>query len=281
MFNQDPWWKTDNYDDDTATGPLGLNDESLWGPKGPAMVQLFKTGKTSRNWGVETFMDSYNKYHFGSRAILAAYSRNHSDYAWVMRGSVMVVIDIDGKNGGFDGVAKLGLLPPTTAEISMSGNGNHLFYLTEDTWEPTREGFGMYADVIGLAPGVDFRGTGCVYHKHGQKWNGRQPALLPKAVQVMLEEHAMRKTSAVAKIKSIVATQDDDEILIMHEELKVELAKDIPQGKRNNSLFALGTKMKLADVDDWEALIEARAVEVGLDGTEIDKLLRNIERYGV
>ena len=51
-------------------------------------------------------------------------------------------------------------------------------------------------------------------------------------------------------------------------------------GKRNNTLFAIGTKMKLAQVPNWGQLVHDRALEVGLDIEEADKLLNNIIKYG-
>ena len=66
----------------------------------------------------------------------------------------------------------------------------------------------------------------------------------------------------------------------MHYELLEELAKPIADGKRNNSLFAIGTKMRLAQVPDWEDKLRTRGDEVGLDEDELDKIVDNILRYG-
>ena len=54
-----------------------------------------------------------------------------------------------------------------------------------------------------------------------------------------------------------------------------------PVGKRNVTLFAVGCKLKLGEVDNWPELVRARAEAVGLDDTEIDKLIENIEKYAV
>ena len=53
----------------------------------------------------------------------------------------------------------------------------------------------------------------------------------------------------------------------------------IPAGRRNNTLFAIGQQMKLAQVPDWDTHLHARAVAVGLDNTEADKLVANVRRY--
>jgi hypothetical protein len=66
----------------------------------------------------------------------------------------------------------------------------------------------------------------------------------------------------------------------MHSELVDDLAKPIPPGRRNTTLFAIGSKMFLAQIPNWDALVAKRADEVGLDSDETDKLLANIKRYG-
>ena len=58
-----------------------------------------------------------------------------------------------------------------------------------------------------------------------------------------------------------------------------DLKKPIPQGKRNNTLFAIGSQMATAQVPDWETLVFDRAVEVGLDNNEAHKLVDNIGKY--
>ena len=72
---------------------------------------------------------------------------------------------------------------------------------------------------------------------------------------------------------------DPEEIAIMHDELITELSKPIPAGKRNNTLFAIGSKMAEAKVPDWQTLVGDRAVAVGLDEDEVDKLINNIAKY--
>jgi hypothetical protein len=67
---------------------------------------------------------------------------------------------------------------------------------------------------------------------------------------------------------------------MMQDQLIDELNKPITQGKRNNTLFAIGNQMRQGQVPDWEQLVSDRAVQVGLDGVEIDSLITNITRYG-
>ena len=66
---------------------------------------------------------------------------------------------------------------------------------------------------------------------------------------------------------------------MMHEELKARLSNPIPAGKRNNTLFAIGSDMKEAGIVDWDILVGARAEAVGLDPDEVVKLIGNIDRY--
>ncbi len=279
QFSQLPWWRTDPYNLEGAANGPDLSDTTLWGPEGPALVQYFPdTGKTGPGWGREQFMDSYRRQQFSPRRVLAGYDRGSHAFAFVMRASKLVCVDIDGKNGGLEYASQLGFLPPTIAEVSKSGTGYHLFYLVEDEWDP-QDGFARYRDAIGVVPGVDIRGTGCVYHKHTQRWNGRSAAMLPEFLSTMLLERQNRRDRDSVHIKKTLEL-DIEEIIIMHAELLTELNKPIPAGKRNSSLFAIGTKLKLAEVPDWEDEILRRAGEVGLDDDEAQKIVSNITAYG-
>lgn len=62
-------------------------------------------------------------------------------------------------------------------------------------------------------------------------------------------------------------------------ELVAELGKSIPAGKRNTTLFAIGSQMKEAAVENWEELVLDRATQVGLGDDEAEKLVRNITNY--
>lgn len=272
-----PWWMDDQYDLQTLDGGLPFNDDSLWGPRGPAMVSLYDDGTTSPGWGRKEFMLHYTKLQFSPRRHLHNYKERQPSFALVMRSTRLLCVDIDGKNGGFQHVGQLGLLPRTLAERSKSGNGFHLFYTVEDEWD-AQDGFNKYKDVIGLVPGVDIRAVGCVFHKPTQRWNHRELAPIPQHLDARLLERVARREQQAVNIAKMMQ-QDPEEILIMQYELLEELKKPIQAGSRNNTLFAIGSKLKQAQVPDWEKHVEQRGVEVGLDDEEIDRLLANINRY--
>ena len=54
----------------------------------------------------------------------------------------------------------------------------------------------------------------------------------------------------------------------------------VETGKRNQTLFAIGSKMMLAQVPMWEDHLRDRAAQVGIDDDEADKLVANILKYG-
>jgi hypothetical protein len=256
------------------------------GPKGPALVRAWPSGMTDEGWGLnppknggDGFMPRYMRGEFSERRPLYGYERGRWAFAFVMRSLQLVCIDIDGKNGGFEHAKRIGMLPPTLAETSKSGNGYHLFYLHEEEWDPVT-GYGQLNDRIGLEQGVDFRATGCVYHHNTQRWNMRQPAVLPDHVFQQLHRRQQQQSASTARIFTVLANEDPLEVLMMQDTLVDELAKPIPAGKRNNTLFAIGSQMMLAQVPDWERLVTERADHVGLGADEISKLVGNINRYG-
>ena len=272
-----PWWRSDTYNLEGADNGLDLGDTSLWGPHGPGVVGMYSRGGetvTDKGWGRDEFMSRYRRKMFHVKPFLM----KQLPFAWVMRSARAVCIDIDGKNGGFDHVVELGFLPPTVAEISQSGNGYHLFYSVEDEWDPLL-GFAKFSDAIGIVEGVDFRGTGCVFHKTTQRWNSRPLAPFPAHLEKQLLTRQQRRTRSSQEIKKMLQL-DPEEIAIMHDQLLDELKKPIPAGRRNQSLFAIGQKLKEAEVPNWESLILDRASQVGLDDDESEKLVANISRYG-
>ena len=277
-FNQAPWWRTDLYEVESATGAIDPLDPELFGPQGAALVSLWNDGRTQQGWGREEFMARYLKQEFLPHRILYGYSKQRWNYAWVMRASKLVCIDIDGKNGGLEYAVQLGHLPPTAAETSKSGNGYHLFYLTDDSWDE-KDGFGAYLDHIGFVTGVDIRGVGCVYHYPTQRWNGRPPVALPDHLKQSLQAKRQKQLNIQSVITKTLEL-DPEEILMLHAELLAELNKPITTGKRNTTLFAIGSKMKLAEVPDWQATLMDRANGIGLDIDEAAKLVENIEKYG-
>lgn len=283
MSTSKKWWETDTYDDDTPVPSAFFHHA---GPLGPALVKLWDNGKTDEGWGLRsqsggpTFMPTYANRGFDSRRVLYGYEQGHWAFAFVMRSVSLVAIDVDPKNDGPAHLKKLGMLPPTLAETSRSGNGLHMFYIVDDVWD-SRVGFAKLGDRIGLEQGIDVRATGCVYHYPQQRWNRRPVVPLPDHLYDMLQH---RKAKALAATQRVIAARqsgDELEVLMLEAELKTDLAKPIPGGRRNNTLFAIGTKMKELGVSGWDDLIRARAEEVGLEAAETEKLVANIERYGV
>jgi len=278
-----PWWRTDDY---VLAPPLPEAFEQLAGPKGVALVRAWPSGQTDKGWGLnppegssDGFMPRYNRGEFNPRRVLFGYERSKWAFAIVMRSVRAVCIDIDGKNGGLEHAKRLGMLPPTLAETSRSGNGYHLFYQLEEEWDPVK-GFGLLADRIGIEQGVDIRATGCVYHHDTQRWNFREMAPLPEHLYEQLRHREQKIEQETLRITKVLETNDEMEVLMMHDALIDELAKPIPQGKRNVTLFAIGSKMKLANVPDWDEKLYARAGQVGLGSDETDKLIANIDKYG-
>lgn len=281
VLSRTHWWEDDLYLDDSPLGPLEVED--VWGPKGPALVKVYADGSTQRGWGINDrdggggFMRRYEKGEFLPRRALNGYPDHHA-IALVMRSAQLVCIDIDGKNGGLEHISKLGALPRTLAETSKSGSGYHLFYRTREEWSD-EAGFAAIRDQIAIQQGVDIRGVGCVYHYPSQRWNTSPIAELPAWLEAKLTTRTTAHVAAVQSIQKVLSTEDAEEILLMHANLLDELKKPIPAGKRNNTLFAIGSKLKLAEVPDWDKHILDRAIKVGLDVDEANRLVRNIEAY--
>lgn len=267
-----PWWQTDVYDGEEAV-PAAFRDTA--GPNGPALVRAWPDGRTDPGWGAEQFVKNYLSNSFHVKRALKGYDMGTWAFAFVMRGFRMVCIDIDGKNGGLEGARDLGALPPTLAEVSKSGNGYHLFYLVDDEWDEVT-GFSLLGDRIALAQGVDVRGTGCVYHFSAQRWNVREPVMLPIHLYDQLTHRDQKIAATQARIEKILSSDDDLEVMMLHDELLSDLAKPMVAGSRNNTLFAIGSQMATAGVPDWADKVEARALQVGLDTQETAKLIRNL-----
>lgn len=276
-----PWWRTDEYVDDCA---LPSSFDELAGPKGVALVRAFPDGRTDAGWGLESpktgegFIPRYRRGEFNARRVLFGYMKDKWAFAIVMRSVTLVCIDIDGKNGGLEHAKRLGMLPPTMAETSKSGDGYHLFYLVDEEWDP-QKGFGLLNDRIGLEQGVDIRATGCVYHYKQQRWNDRGPVALPSHLHELLRQRDQRIAATTARIQTVLADHDDMEVLMLHDEIISDLAKPIPAGKRNQTLFAIGNQMREAQIPDWETKLAARGDEIGLPADEVTKLVANVGRY--
>ena len=271
------WWQNlDSYTQDIAV-PAAIKEYA--GPEGVALVKAFKSGATDSGWSDSDFMDNYLKNKFADRRALAGYKKGTNHFAIVMRSVQLVCIDIDGKNGGIEHAAELlGNVPYTLAETSRSGNGFHLYFTYEDTWDD-HAGFGKLRDAIGIVQGVDVRATGCVYHYNTQRWNEQPIAPLPKWIEAKLTTRQQRRDATITQVIKVAKT-GGWESLMQKEQLLEDLAKDIPPGKRNNTLFAIGSKLMLAGQENWEEHVSDRASEVGLDFDEIAKLVVNISKYG-
>ena len=277
-----PWWLTDEYliDDEMRDAFVDLA-----GPKGLALVKAWPSGVTDKGWGLigpdgeDGFMPRYMRGEFNPKRVLHGYTRGRWAFAFIMRSVRLVCIDIDGKNGGLEHAKRLGMLPYTLAETSKSGDGYHLFYEVDEPWDDVK-GFGLLADRIGIEQGVDVRATGCVYHHKQQRWNGRQPAPLPSHLKTLLLHREQKITAEAERITKILEADDTMEVLMMQDQLLEDLNKPIPTGKRNNTLFAIGTKLKAAQVPDWEDRLQDRALQVGLGADEATKLVNNVRRYG-
>jgi hypothetical protein len=279
-----PWWRTDDYKIDEML-PEVFGEHA--GPHGIAVVRAWADGRTDPGWGLPKpdkpdqpgFIKNYEAGRFNTRRVRLTYEKNGDPFALVMRGSRLVCIDIDGKNGGLTHAVQLNPLPPTLAETSKSGDGYHLFYLVPDEIWDEEYGFAKYADRIGLVQGVDFRGTGCVYHHKTQRWNGRPVADLPAHIAKRLTLHSQKIAAVQDRIAKTLDTQEGHEILMLQDELITQLRGPIPSGRRNNTLFAIGSQLKLAEVEAWEDMVHGRAIEVGLSAQEADKLVANIRTY--
>ena len=282
------WILEDQYQDTTALpaelhylGGPGAASSAGHGGKGviPDLVQVYTNGRTTPGWGPANYMQSRNNSAFSPYGIISRYQNNHRPFAILMRSMPVICVDIDahvGQGGanGFDHLAKLGPLPPTLAETSKSGQGRHLFYLVDDEWD-SKFGFNRYQDVIGLVPGVDIRAVGCVYHYETQQWNSREIVKAPQSLLDLLDSKVAAKTQRKLDLQHAAANPDSDEALILHDQLLTELNKPINAGKRNITLFALGSQMYEAGYPDWQEEIYRRGTELGLDVDELEKIVRN------
>jgi hypothetical protein len=255
------------------------------GPKGIALVRAFDDGRTDKGWGLnpppgsdEGFMPRYMRGEFNERRVLFQYSKGRSNFAIVMRSTTLVCLDIDGKNGGLEHALRLGALPKTLAETSKSGDGYHLFYTHDEEWDLVK-GYGALGDRIGIEQGVDFRATGCVYHHPNQRWNGRLPVPFPEHLVELLNQREQKLAAVNAHITSTLASGDEMEVLMLKDQIISKLNKPIAQGKRNQTLFAIGSEMQSAGISNWGQLLEQRAIDIGLGTDEATKLVNNVARY--
>ena len=271
-----PWWEADQYEDESRV-PAALEREDLHGPKGMALVRAYPDGQTQRGWGAE-FMPRYMATEFLPRRALWGVEQGKHAFAFVLRSSRLLCIDIDGKNGGLQHAPSLGNLPATLSETSKSGTGYHLWYEVDEPWNDAT-GFDSISDQIGIVQGVDIRAVGCVYHWDTQRWNDRPLAKLPDWLFDRLTLRRRQQLAVTNRIASVLANRDETEILMLQTELLDELAKPIPAGKRNTTLFAIGIKLKEAEVPDWENKLHARGTKIGLPADEVDRIVNNVGKH--
>jgi hypothetical protein len=104
-------------------------------------------------------------------------------------------------------------------------------------------------------------------------------APLPEFIAEVLRSKENYRANQAGRFAAVVASNDETEILLMQDQLITELKKPIPDGKRNNTLFAIGSQMRDAEVPNWDQLVYDRAVELGLSDDEAGKIVENIGRY--
>lgn len=275
------WIFNDNY---SRSCPIPNEFNLYAGPNGVATVRVWDNGSTEKGWGLKSkagehsFMQLYTSNRFNPKRIIGSSPDITPPFAFVMRSMSLICIDIDGKNGGFDSIKKLGYLPQTLAEISKSKDGYHLFYYTSDIWN-SETGFASFGDRVSIEQGIDLRATGCVYHYTKQRWNTSDIAALPTHLHELFTAKETVKKLSDKLIQNTIANADQDELLLLQEELKNDLAKPIIDGTRNNTLFAIGSKMKALNVPNWPDLIRTRGTDLGLPDFEIEKLIYNIDVY--
>ena len=270
------WWKNDTFNN-TDIIPEQMHDFA--GPKGIATLRVFNNGATQSGWSREKFMKNYLADKFNHKKTDNYFRYAKLPFAFLMRSMSLICIDIDAKNGGLEHAHKfLGNAGRTLAETSKSGDGLHLFYSVPDEWDAFL-GFSRFPDFIGIEQGVDIRSIGCVYHYPSQRWNDAPIRTLPKYLREKLERYAAKRETHSQEHVSRVNHATADELLLIVNQLEDELKKDIPEGRRNSTLFAIGLKMRDAQMENWRELVARRALEVGLPKDEIVRLTNNIGTY--
>jgi hypothetical protein len=282
-FSKKKWWETDEYTEESAIPPQ-FNGLEIAGPNDLALVKVYENGTTQKGWGLnpppgdrDGFYPRYMRGEFTPKRALHGYEEGAHGFAFVMRSMRMIVVDIDGKNRGLEFVRELGMLTPTLAETSKSGNGYHLWYATDERWLEDI-GFAGVNDSIGIVQGVDIRNTGCVYHWPQQRWNDRRVAAVPGHLWQRLLDKAQRRDLVSKQIQNTIMQGDETEILMLKDDLVTELNKPIKQGLRNTTLFAIGNKMRQAGILDWEKQVMERGDQIGLPIAEVERIVANIAR---
>jgi len=242
-----------------------------------SLVSLYPNGKTQPVWGAASFVDNQKRGKFRSDVVINRFNKQQMPFGIVMRSLPMICVDVDGKNGGIQTAALLGLTN-TFGERSKSQNGYHLYYSIPYTrWNPER-GYDEFPDIIGLIPGVDIKGTGVVFHYGNQLWNSQDVAIAPASLLELIGK--VRDIKRQTRLtKSGVSDMDSDELVIIHDELRERLASKFEPGKRNTKLYAIGSQMQAAFYPAWDIALYDRGIEIGLEIEEITDIINNIEKY--
>ena len=272
----------------TNKRPVPRDFNKYAGPKGLALVDVYRDGRTTAGWGLTQtngkpgFMHNYMKNKFWDKPRILNFDKRQAPFAFIMRSVRLIMVDIDKHDGGSNGLSSARTLdlPPTLAETSKSGNGRHLFYSVEDSWCEDK-GFSVINDTLGILPGIDIRGVGCAYHYETQAWNSLPVVPLSEEVlELLLLKEKQKNTRSDIYRAAAMATLDAEEILVIHDALLADLAKPINIGKRNATLFAVGSQLYDAGVEDWDGRLKQRGIELGLEEEEMDKIIHNIIKYG-
>jgi P4 family phage/plasmid primase-like protien len=185
--------------------------------------------------------------------------------------SGVIVIDIDPRNGGDEGIAtlegKLGPLPATLTAIT-GGGGRHFYFQNPDK--------GGLKKTI-LAPGVDLLGEGSYAvappskHATGRRYHWKPPAGLRRAIAELPDAwiaFARRKTTASLK----------------HSEPAPSNA--ISKGERNTELTRIAGQLRRTGLLQTELLVALRAVNQKrcrppLVDREIAQIATSVGKYPV
>ena len=85
--------------------------------------------------------------------------------------------------------------------------------------------------------------------------------------------------ATLAQIKELHDKGDEVEIKRLISEAQESLKRQIPLGRRNQTLFAIGSQLYLLGFEYWQDKIEEKAEECGLDPAETAKIVHNIPNY--
>jgi len=256
-------------------------DDALGERQWPQSLSLTRVNpedsKTQAGWGRRTFVQNYGRRRFAPDRILDAFVHEGLPFGIIMRSIPLICVDIDGKNGGIQ-ASRILSLPETLAERSKSGNGYHLFYRVPEAVWHSQYGYDEFGDANGIIPGVDIRATGIVYHYPQQRWNQLDPVALPNTLRKLLTQ---RKQMQESERERKQLTLDPEDLAIAQEQALVSLAKAIPKGRRNQTLFAIGCEMYRLHMKDWRTLLIARGSQLGLEVYEVEQIIQNVKKYSV